>query len=209
MSHIGMQPLPVYTAMDMTAQRVKPFGYTACVVVRPDPLRPGGAIGKRLEIASAQSLYAHAATFESGLCDSGVLAASVLLGNPTGGDLLSLGFRRALVIRVPVVGQHHVEFVLLAVSEFQRPEADNAAAVEIFRSWPIWRSSISKHVCPLSAREREALLAVSVGYTGSEASEEIGVSQRTFRLHVDTAKKKLHAANGADAAHRALLLCAF
>lgn len=198
--------------MAETIQRLKGTGYVAAALVRPDPERAGGAIGRKVAIASASTLLAHADPLEAGLAGYGELVVPVRLDACTerwAPGFEGLGFRSLLIVRIPVVSSHCFEFVMFTSAGHTSDESVNAATAAIMRAWPMWRATISAFVCPLTAREREALLAVAEGRTGAEAGEEIGVSERTFRLHVVNAKRKLFAANGPDAVQRAHFLCAF
>lgn len=212
MSQAPKHALTVEAAMAETLQRIRPYGFVAAALIRPDPLRSDGTIGRKLEIASVQTVVGQAEALEAGLAGHVELITPVQLeptDQPWSSAFQAVGFRSLLIVRIPVVSSHCFEFVLFSSSGYSNDESINGAAAEIMRAWPMWRATLSQYVCPLTAREREALLAVAGGFTGAEASEGIGVTTRTFRLHVINARKKLFAANGPDATHRAHLLCAF
>lgn len=62
---------------------------------------------------------------------------------------------------------------------------------------------------PLSNRERDAMRLIASGLSRGRASEELGISENTFRVYIDSARHKLGALNIphaiALAAHRGLI----
>lgn len=62
---------------------------------------------------------------------------------------------------------------------------------------------------PLSNRERDAMRLIADGFSRGRASEELGISENTFRVYIDSARHKLGALNIphaiALAAHRGLI----
>jgi DNA-binding CsgD family transcriptional regulator len=66
-----------------------------------------------------------------------------------------------------------------------------------------WRLEEFSHstsaAIPLTARERQVMRLLSWGKTDSEAAQELKISARTVRFHVDNAKRKLGVASRAQA----------
>jgi PAS domain S-box-containing protein len=57
---------------------------------------------------------------------------------------------------------------------------------------------------PLSAREREVVRLVALGYTGPEIAAELHITHDTVRTHVRNATRKLHARSRAQLVAKAL-----
>jgi PAS domain S-box-containing protein len=57
---------------------------------------------------------------------------------------------------------------------------------------------------PLSAREREVVRLVALGYTGPEIAAELHIAHDTVRTHVRNATRKLHARSRAQLVAKAL-----
>lgn len=57
---------------------------------------------------------------------------------------------------------------------------------------------------PLSAREREVVQLVALGYTGREIADELHIAHDTVRTHVRNATRKLHARSRAHLVAKAL-----
>jgi DNA-binding CsgD family transcriptional regulator len=66
-----------------------------------------------------------------------------------------------------------------------------------------WRleelSQATTAMTPLTSRERQVMRLLSWGKTDAEAAQELGISPRTVRFHVDNAKRKLGVASRAQA----------
>lgn len=195
-----------------TVDRIKQSGYSALVLMRPDPTRERGVVHRTLAVASAEPLRQHAGWLEAGPGNYGSAAFQVQLEAERSNwafALSSAGFRTAQVMRVPVSGDHCYEFLALSMSGSMTAASGHAVVYELMSGWPEWRQAAQREFCPLSIREREALKAVASGLNGAEAAEMLGCVERTFRLHIENAKKKLFAASAAEAAYKAQLLCAF
>lgn len=194
-----------------TLEEIKQIGYSAFFLLRPDPTRERGVVHRSLVCASTEPLralsrhlelgpgYPHQTTFEVGLES---------VRSEWGLALARLGYRTAQVLRIPA-GSHSYEFVALSHTASLSHAASHAVVYEFASKWSSWRLAIQRELCPLSMREREALRAVASGLNGAEASEILGCVERTFRLHIDNAKKKVFAASAAEAAFKAQMLCAF
>lgn len=53
----------------------------------------------------------------------------------------------------------------------------------------------SQQTRPLSAREKDAMRLIAKGMSRGRASEELGISENTFRVYIDSARHKLGALN--------------
>ncbi len=187
--------------------RVRARGFAGLAFVRPDPF---GAAGDRLvQAVSSAALEAHA-DWIAQADPPGEGSVSLLplpaLGEAAVRRLGGLGYQQLLLVRLPLLGETGCGFWLLSTSAHVREEQLAAAALEVLRDWPAWREALRQAVCPLTPREREVLRAVAEGLKGAEAQERFGCTERTFRLHVENAKRKLRAANGAQAVYRAQLM---
>lgn len=202
-------PLPggVEALMDSLVSRVRPRGFAGLAFVRPDPF---GAAGERLvQALSSTALEAHAEWMvQATLPREGTVELLPLqsLGETAVRRLGGLGYQQLLLLRLPLLGDTCCEFWLLSTSAHVREEQLGAATLEVLRDWPAWRAALRAAVCPLTPREREVLRAVAEGIKGAEAQERFGCTERTFRLHVENAKRKLRAANSAQAVYRAQLM---
>lgn len=195
-----------------TTGRLKQLGFSALVLLRPEPSRERGVVLRKLAAASAEPLLRSASWLEVGPGSHDLAVFQVDLEAVRSGwssALSSAGFKTAQVLRVPVSGVHCYEFLALSMSGFVTDASSHAVVYEIMSGWPAWRQAVQREFCPLSAREIEALKAVASGLNGAEASEMLGCVERTFRLHIENAKRKVFAASAAEAAFKAQLLCAF
>lgn len=190
---------------------VRPMGVAAVVMTRPIPGMDRGEVHRGVVAASSPALLENRAMIEAGPSRSGFAFEVLLEGDFSGwsSHLRSKGYGRAHVVRIPVAGSHYAEFVFLAVGALGSDAVSARLCQYVLESWPHWRSAIRKEFCILSGRECEALQAVSAGLTGAEAAGVLGCTERTFRAHIDSAKRKLQALSAPEAAHRAQLLCAF
>lgn len=193
--------------MELLASRLRGRGFAGLAFLRPDPF---GAPGERLvQALSSAALEAHAEWMVRAALPRGDAVALMpveALGEEARRRLGGLGYQQLLLVRLPLLGEAGGEFWLLSTSAHLREEQLGAAALEVLRDWPAWREALRAAVCPLTPREREVLRAVAEGLKGSEAQERFGCTERTFRLHVENAKRKLRAANGAQAVYRAQLM---
>ncbi|AOS80722.1 hypothetical protein Q5W_18010 [Hydrogenophaga sp. PBC] len=194
--------------MDALVARVRERGFSGVAFVRPDPF---GAAGARPgQALSSPPLQAHADWIERATPprDQAVALLPIeALGEEGARRLGGLGYQQVLVVRVPVLGEACCEFWLFSTSTHVREEHLGAATLDLLRDWPAWREALRAAVCPLTPREREVLQAVAEGLKGAEAQERFGYTERTFRLHVENAKRKMRAANGSQAVYRAHLMC--
>lgn len=194
--------------MEALVSRLRGRGFAGLVFVRPDPF---GADGDRLvQGLSSAALETHAEWIARTPPPREASAAPLplaALGEEAVRRLGGLGYQQVLLLRLPVLGEACCEFWLLSTSAHLREEQLGAAALEVLRDWPAWREALRAAVCPLTPREREVLRAVAEGLKGSEAQERFGCTERTFRLHVENAKRKMRAANGSQAVYRAHLMC--
>jgi len=194
--------------MEALVARVRERGFSGVAFVRPDPF---GAAGARLvQALSSPPLQAHADWIERATPprDQAVALLSIdALGEEATRRFGGLGYQQVLLVRIPVLGEACCEFWLFSTSAHVRDEHLGAATLQLLRDWPAWREALRAAVCPLTPREREALQAVAEGLKGAEAQERFGYTERTFRLHVENAKRKMRAANGSQAVYRAHLMC--
>jgi PAS domain S-box-containing protein len=89
-----------------------------------------------------------------------------------------------------VTGRYLVLFVVLSSSRWGRR----------LRRPPASRGETA----PLSAREREVVRLVALGYTGPEIAAELHIAHDTVRTHVRNATRKLHARSRAQLVAKAL-----
>lgn len=191
--------------------RLKPSGFASMFVVRPDPAQGSGLVTRSMAAASSDQLWSRHEVLEAGFGQPGAVVFSVdltLEAGPWSAVLADAGYRAAHVVRIPVVGEEFCEFVALSLTRLGDASMQ-ALALDVLSRWSQWRQAIQSSFCLLTQKERQALKAVSRGLNGSEAAEWLGISERTYRMHIDNAKKKLVAASAAEAAHNAQLLCAF
>ncbi len=194
--------------MEALVARLRERGFAGLAFVRPDPFGEAGA--RLVQALSSPPLQALAETIARAGPPRGqavALMPASALGEPAARRLAGLGYQQVLVVRVPVLGELCCEFWLFSSSPHVREEHLGAATLELLRDWPAWREALRTAVCPLTPREREVLQAVAEGLKGAEAQERFGCTERTFRLHVENAKRKMRAANGSQAVYRAQLMC--
>lgn len=193
--------------MQALAARLRGRGFAGVAFVRPDPF---GVAGERLvQALSSTALQAHAEWMARAVPPRGGTVERLpvaALGEEAVRRLGGLGYQQLLLVRLPLLGEACGEFWLLSTSAHLREEQLGTAALEVLGDWPAWREALRAAVCPLTPREREVLRAVAEGLKGSEAQQRFGCTERTFRLHVENAKRKLRAANGAQAVYRAQLM---
>ena len=217
LDHAAPGRMPPAGCLDGVARsllgRVRCHGYSALAMARPDVLSAcEGPVQRVLAVATSAPLFHHAHEVLRSAMPGGELVTSVdalSAPPPWQGFLQDLGYRHALVVRVPVAATASYDFLLCSTSACVTDSRRDGAALEVLRAWPTWRETVQREICPLSAREREALQALASGLTGAEASLRLDCSERTFRMHSDNARRKLRAANGTQAVHRAHLLCAW
>jgi len=205
------KPVGLLQMASQALSRLKLLGFSALVILRPDPESECCVVRSILALASAEPLRRHARWLEAGFgfCDRLVFHVDLEAGeSELSAALFGSGFRTAQVLRIPVSGERNCEFVLLSTGSV-RDSSGHAAVHEIMSDWPVWRRALKREFCSLSAREVDALKAVAAGLNGVQAAEMLGCVERTFRLHIDNAKKKLSAATAAEAVFKAQLLCAF
>lgn len=205
--HVGISQLQA-----KTLERIKLVGYSSFFLLRPDPTRERGAVHRSLVCATTEPLRAQSGGLEMGPGRPHETAFEVNLETDRsewGAALVRMGYRTAQVLRIPVSGAHCYEFVALSFTASLSDAAGHAVVYEFISRWSSWHLAVQRELCPLSMRERAALKAVASGLNGAEASEMLGCVERTFRLHVDNAKKKVFASSAAEAAYKAHLLCAF
>lgn len=194
--------------MDALVARVRERGFSGVAFVRPDPFGEAGA--RLVQALSSPALQAHAELIARATPprDQAVALLPIdALGEEGARRFGGLGYQQALVVRVPVLGEACCGFWLFSTSAHVREEHLGATTLDLLRDWPAWREALRATVCPLTPREREALQAVAEGLKGAEAQERFGYTERTFRLHVENAKRKMRAANGSQAVYRAHLMC--
>lgn len=190
------------------ASMLRDRGFPILAVVRPDPL--GDGPGRALHAITSHAFERHHDLLLSLPGKPTQSIYSLNLTNPMCAwsmTFFGLGYQTALIVRVPILGEETFDFVMFTPGLYVRDDHAHACAFEVFRNWGVWREAIREECCPLTAREREALKAVAQGLKGAEACELIGYTERTFRLHVDNAKRKMKAGNVSQAVHRAHLLC--
>jgi DNA-binding CsgD family transcriptional regulator len=195
-----------------TMERIKPLGFAALAVIRPDPVRDPGVVVRSLAAVSADPLRKHASVLEMGPGENERDAFQINLAlhrSEWSGALSGSGYRTAQILRIAPSDARHFEFLALSLSGAMSDAAGHAFVYDVMSTWPDWRRVVQREICPLTAREREALKAAAAGLTGAEASGMLGCVERTFRLHIENAKKKLSASTVAEAAFKAHLLCAF
>ena len=71
----------------------------------------------------------------------------------------------------------------------------------------VWVINEAEKAVQMGTRYAVATSVVAEGLKGAEAQERFGCTERTFRLHVENAKRKMRAANGSQAVYRAQLMC--
>ena len=199
---------PFEPLMDALVARMRERGFAGVAFVRPDPFGEAGA--RLVQALSSPPLQAHAewmARARPPREKAVELMPIDALGEEGVRRFGGLGYQQVLVVRVPVLGEACCEFWLFSTSAHVREEHLGAATLDLLRDWPAWREALRAAVCPLTPREREALQAVAEGLKGAEAQERFGYTERTFRLHVENAKRKMRAANGSQAVYRAHLMC--
>lgn len=95
-----------------------------------------------------------------------------------------------------LLGEHRNDFILLA--HFTHQRMLQLAGLEHAHT-----------TRPLSNRERDVMRLIANGLSRGKASEELGISENTFRVYIDSARHKLGALNIphaiALAAHRGLI----
>lgn len=205
-------PTPIHQLVGSLLQQIKPMGFSALAMLRPDPVRYTDRIAMTLSAASADVLVAQGAVLEDGPGYRGEITKSLSLETEHSAWAIALrgiGYRSALVVRIPAGNLLYYEFVLLSTSVHVQDASVGMATVAVMRDWPKWRQLIQNDVCTLTQRERETLLTAATGHNGASAAEVMGISERTYRLYTDNAKKKLNASSTAEAIYRAQLLCVF
>jgi len=203
--------LPIAAIYRQMLDQCRLLGGAALMVVRPVPGAGRGEIRRALACTTAPVLNGHRAVIESGPGQVSLAIDIALASDSTqwSQTLFREGYKRAFVVRVPLDGCHCMEFSLLSLAATDTGAGLPGFCHAVLSSWSHCRLAVREEHCPLSAREREALQAVASGMNGVEAAADLGCMERTFRMHVDNAKKKLGASSAAEAAHRAQLLCAF
>jgi DNA-binding CsgD family transcriptional regulator len=186
-------------------------GFSAMVLLSPDPTCDGGAIGRVMVAASTDRLKSVAGLLETGLATNHkqvVCAVELDRGGGCCPSLAQHGYKHALVMKIPVLGVHCHEFILLSTAAHVSDDSLAKVHWGVMSDWPHWRSAISR-MCPLSPRERECLADAAAGKTAIESATHLQCTERTIRCHLDSARKKLKASSTAEAIHRAHLMCIF
>ena len=194
--------------MDALVARLRERGFSGLAFVRPDPFGEAGA--RLVQALSSPPLQANAEWIArtNPPRDRAVELMPIdALGEEGARRLGGLGYQQVLVVCIPVLGEACCEFWLFSTSAHVREEHLGATTLALMRDWPAWREALRAAVCPLTPREREVLQAVAEGLKGADAQERFGYTERTFRLHVENAKRKMRAANGSQAVYRAHLMC--
>lgn len=191
---------------------IKPMGYTAGALIRPKSANSGQGVYRSLEVSSSAQITYLATQLMRGPGRESDLCFTMNLSSDSDRfwcePFCSLGFMNALIIRIPVVGLACYEFNLFSTSPSIDDSTENRVMRKVMTTWRDFAATIREEICPLTARERESLRAIAAGMTGAEAAASLNVTERTIRLHVENAKRKLDASNATHAAHIAHLLCA-
>lgn len=210
--HSPEPPVALNQLVMSLLQNIKPLGFSALAMLRPDPVRFPGRIAMTLSATSNDVLLTHGSVLEEGPGHPEELTLRLSLEQEQSRWALTLrgvGYRSALVVRIPVGAHLSYEFVLLSTSMQMQDSSGALGVVHILKAWPQWRRVVQTEMCNLTQRERESLLTAATGHNGASAAEAMGITERTYRLYTDNAKKKLNANSTAEAIFRANLLCMF
>lgn len=121
-------------------------------------------------------------------------------------ELIAQDLQSVIRVRMPVVGRRGFEILLFSRRGIFHHESAALALWLVMGSWPRLKTALALERCRLTLRERECLSYIFRGLTAAETGAWLHCTERTVRLHLSNASRKLGAKNTAASIRNALMI---
>jgi DNA-binding CsgD family transcriptional regulator len=121
-------------------------------------------------------------------------------------QLIAQDLHSVIRVRMPVVGRRGFEILLFSRRGIFHHESAALALWLVMGAWPRLKTALAVERCRLTLRERECLSYIFRGLTAAETGAWLHCTERTVRLHLSNASRKLGAKNTAASIRNALMI---
>ena len=125
---------------------------------------------------------------------------------PCRDEMLALDLQSVVRVRMPVIESCGFEVMLFSRRGNFHPESSGMAVWCVLAFWPRLKHALALERCRLSRRERECLNYSFRGLTAAQTAALMACAERTVRLHLSNASKKLGSKNMAGSIRNALMI---